>query len=189
MFYSHENVQSLEEMSLRGFQFNPNQPSFTTFASLKTLCFYDCVIDGATLKELVSNCPVLECLAIDSCFMLLNFKTSWCRSRRLKRLLFSPKYMDKILNLQVDEMPSLSSLQFFGDLNKISLSSLPSLVEASLFQREYYRQDKKLDQFDEYIRILVGNISYVKQLGVDSWFPKVYIDILFIFSQSHHCFQ
>ncbi|XVF58294.1 hypothetical protein PTKIN_Ptkin07bG0053400 [Pterospermum kingtungense] len=167
VFYSHENVQSLEQISIRGFLFNPNQPSFVTFASLKTLCIFYCVIDNATLKELLSSCPVLESLAIDSCSLVLSFRTSMCQSRQLKHLEYrSTDY--GILNLEVD-VPSLSSLKFFGDLMTISWSTaLPYLVEASLFQLAYTQ-----DQVDfEYIRILVGNISHVKQLGVNSWFPK-----------------
>ena len=88
MFYLHENVQSLEQISLRGFLFNPNQPSFVTFASPKNLCIFDCVIDDATLKELMSNCPVLESLAIDSCYTLLNLRLLGVKASGLNTLYF-----------------------------------------------------------------------------------------------------
>ncbi|KAH1038500.1 hypothetical protein J1N35_040243 [Gossypium stocksii] len=60
MSYSHDNVRSLEQVSLKGFLFNPNPPCDLPFASLKTLCFFDCVIDDETLKALVSKFPILE---------------------------------------------------------------------------------------------------------------------------------
>ncbi|XVF58293.1 hypothetical protein PTKIN_Ptkin07bG0053300 [Pterospermum kingtungense] len=98
MFYSHENVQSLEQVSLRGFLFNPNHPM-----------------------------------------------TSWCQSTRLKHLVF--RSSDGILNLEVN-VSRLSSLKFYGELMKISLKTLPSLVEATLFQQA---QTRNKDDF-EYIR-------------------------------------
>ncbi|MBA0781364.1 hypothetical protein Gotri_002296 [Gossypium trilobum] len=74
MFYSHDNVRSLEQVSLKCFLFNPNPPYDLPFASLKTLCFFDRAIDDETLKALVSKFPVLEGFTIDRRHRLRNFK-------------------------------------------------------------------------------------------------------------------
>ncbi|XP_022741860.1 uncharacterized protein LOC111293378 [Durio zibethinus] len=139
MFHLHDNVRSLEQPFLG---------------------------EDETLKRLMSIYPVLESLTIASFYTLINFKTYWCQSKRLKHLVF--RWMDGIgLNLEVD-VSNLSSVQFFGDLMQISLSTLPSIVEARVFQQAN-RQYK--EEF-EHISTLVGNLIHVKQLGVNSWFPQ-----------------
>lgn len=50
MFYSHDNVRSLEQVSLKGFLFDSNPPCDLPFVSLKTLCFFDCVINDIGFK-------------------------------------------------------------------------------------------------------------------------------------------
>ncbi|MBA0781366.1 hypothetical protein Gotri_002297 [Gossypium trilobum] len=134
VFYSHDNVPSLEQVFLKCFLFNPNPPCDLPFASLKALCFFHCVIDDGTLKGLLSNFPVLESLTIDLCHRLLNFKASWCQSMRLKHLVV--RCMDNPgFNLEIDSS-SLSSFKVRGN-SVISVSSLSSIAEATLLAREY----------------------------------------------------
>ncbi|MBA0571844.1 hypothetical protein Golob_002214 [Gossypium lobatum] len=133
MFYSHDNVRSLEQVSLKCFLFNPNPPCDLPFASLKTLCFFDRAIEDETLKALVSKFPVLEGFTIDLCHRLRNFKVSWCQN-----------------------------------LMKISFTSLPSIVEATVFQWSYRTYGQEFS-----IRTWLRNLVHVKELSVNSWFSQV----------------
>ncbi|KAH1038504.1 hypothetical protein J1N35_040247 [Gossypium stocksii] len=165
VFYSHDNVPSLKQASLEGFLFNPNPPCDLPFASLKALCLFDCVIDDGTLKGLLSNCPVLESLTIHFCHRLLNFKASWCQSMRLKHLVV--KCMDNPgFNLEIDSS-SLSSLKVDGKSVKISVSSLPSIAEATVFRSRYYPSVQNFDT-----RTWIRNLAHVKKFGVNSWFSQ-----------------
>ncbi|KAA3464378.1 F-box/LRR-repeat protein [Gossypium australe] len=129
------NIKFCLTSSLKCFLFNPNPPCDLPFASLKTLCFFDCAIDNETLKALVSKFPVLEGFTIDRCHRLRNFKVSWCQSMRLKHVVLRC-IVDHDLNLEID-VSSLSTFKFCGDLMKISFTSLPSIVEAAVFQWSY----------------------------------------------------
>ncbi|KAK8652499.1 hypothetical protein V6N13_126531 [Hibiscus sabdariffa] len=165
MFYSHENVPSLQQVSLKGFLFNPNPPTLVPFASLKTLCFFDCAIDDETLKALLSNCPVLESLTIDGCHRLHNFKASWCQRMKLKHLVLRCRGDDG-LTVEID-VSSLSTLKVHGDLMKISFTSLPSMVETTVFRCIYSPYTQEFC-----IRTWLRNLAIVNKLGVDSWFPQ-----------------
>ncbi|KAK8485020.1 hypothetical protein V6N11_071091 [Hibiscus sabdariffa] len=165
MFYSHDNVRSLQQVSLMGFLFNPNPPSGVPFASLKTLCFFDCAIDDETLNGLLSNCPVLESLTIDGCHRSHNFKASWCQRMKLKHHVLRCRGDDG-LNVEIG-VSSLSTLKVHGDLMKISFTSLPSMVEATVFRCIYSPYTE-----DFCFRTWLRNLANVNKLGVDSWFPQ-----------------
>ncbi|MBA0630236.1 hypothetical protein Godav_002355, partial [Gossypium davidsonii] len=165
VFYSHDNVPSLEQVFLKCFLFNPNPPCDLPFASLKALCFFHCVIDDGTLKGLLSNFPVLESLTIDLCHRLLNFKASWCQSMRLKHLVV--RCMDNPgFNLEIDSS-SLSSFKVRGN-SVISVSSLSSIAEATVFRHRYYPYVKNFDT-----RTWLRNLAHVKKFGVSSWFSQL----------------
>ncbi|MBA0600987.1 hypothetical protein Gorai_004180, partial [Gossypium raimondii] len=165
VFYSHDNVPSLEQVSLKGFLFNPNPPCDLPFASLKALCLFDCAIDDGTLKGLLSYFPVLESLTIDLCHRLLNFKASWCQSMTLKHLVV--RCMDNPgFNLEIDSS-SLSSFKVDGNTVKISVSSLSSIDEAKIFRSRYYPYMQNFDT-----RTWLRNLAHVKKFGVNSWFSQ-----------------
>ncbi|MBA0814344.1 hypothetical protein Gohar_020180 [Gossypium harknessii] len=165
VFYSHDNVPSLEQVSLKCFLFNTNPPCDRPFASLKALCFFNCVIDDGTLKGLLSNFPVLESLTIVFCHRLLNFKASWCKSMRLKHLVV--RGMDNPgFNLEIDSS-SLSSFKVHGN-SVISVSSLSSIAEATVFRHRYYPYVKNFDT-----RTWLRNLAHVKKFGVSSWFSEL----------------
>ncbi|MBA0571845.1 hypothetical protein Golob_002215, partial [Gossypium lobatum] len=165
VFYSHDNVPSLEQVSLKGFLFNPNPPCDLPFASLKALCLFDCAIDDGTLKGLLSYFPVLESLTIELCYRLLNFKASWCQSMTLKHLVV--RCMDNPgFDLEIDSS-SLSSFKVYGNSVKISVSSLSSIAEATVFRSRYYLSEHNLDT-----RTWLRNLAHVKKFGVDSWFSQ-----------------
>ncbi|KAK8357263.1 hypothetical protein V6Z12_A05G408200 [Gossypium hirsutum] len=165
VFYSHDNVPSLEQVSLKGFLFNPNPPCDLPFASLKALCLFDCVIDDGTLKGLLSNSPVLESLTIDLCHRLLNFKASWCQSMRLKHLVVRCMH-NPGFNLEIDSS-SLSSFKVYGNSVKISVSLLSSIAEATVFRSRYYPYVQNFDT-STWLR----NLAHVKKFGVNSWFSQ-----------------
>ncbi|KAL4367557.1 hypothetical protein GQ457_05G017690 [Hibiscus cannabinus] len=128
MFYSHENVRSLQQ-------------------------------------ALLSNCPVLESLTIEGCHRLHNFKASWCQRMKLKHLVLRCRGDDG-LTVEID-VSSLSTLKVHGDLMKISFTSLPSMVEATVFRCIYSPYTQEFC-----IRTWLRNLANVNKLGVDSWFPQ-----------------
>ncbi|MBA0750459.1 hypothetical protein Gogos_001870 [Gossypium gossypioides] len=114
-----------------------------------------CVIDDGTLKGLLSNFPVLKSLTIDLCHRLLNFKASWCQSMRLKHLVV--RCMDNTgFNLEIDSS-SLSSFKVHGN-SVISVSSLSSIAEATVFRHRYYPYVKNFDT-----RTWLRNLAHVKK--------------------------
>ncbi|XP_016725777.1 uncharacterized protein [Gossypium hirsutum] len=73
---------------------------------------------------------------------------------------------DHYLNLEID-VSSLSTFKFCGDLMKISFTSLPSIVEATVFQWSYRTYGQEFS-----IRTWLRNLVHVKQLSVNSWFSQ-----------------
>ncbi|KAH1038501.1 hypothetical protein J1N35_040244 [Gossypium stocksii] len=74
--------------------------------------------------------------------------------------------VDHDLNLEID-VSSLSTFKFCGDLMKISFTSLPFIVEATVFQWSYRPYGQEFS-----IRTWLRNLVHVKEHSVNSWFSQ-----------------
>ncbi|KAK9271760.1 hypothetical protein L1049_002123 [Liquidambar formosana] len=159
------NTQYIEYMFFSCVDFSPPMSGFMGFASLRTLSLFYSKLTDEVVMEIVSKCLLLEDLTIDKCVGLSTVKIV-APELRLRRFVFRWSFLgEDRIELDVDA-PSLVSLKYYGSLSKIRLRKGPCLVEARIF-------DRGVDETNiGNARALMREISHVKLLGVNSWFPQ-----------------
>lgn len=115
---------SLTRLNLSLCDFNPPK-EFSGFSSLESLQLRQVNITDDTLKRVLSNCPLLECLALRECCGLNSIKILGSKLRSLKVVDCWYAYEIEII------APLLQSFHFYGDLfYRYSFQNVYALVDA-----------------------------------------------------------
>ncbi|XP_077243302.1 F-box/LRR-repeat protein At3g26922-like [Tasmannia lanceolata] len=156
-----------------------NLPSSMSFSSLKTLNLVQIELNGTMVKDLTSNCPLLENLTIVDC----NRKSAlniYAANLRLRSLKIIDYYYKCKAGTQIEiYAPNLLSLELRGATLRINylVQNLLSLVEATIHLEEMLTS-KNMNEFmgdyyDSMLKKLLESLRHVKHLKLCSWCIQV----------------